>query len=132
MYGCANIADVELKFTTAASRPSSRAGMASRIMRKVPTRFTWMTCWNWSSVVSAVCEERRMPAAFTSTSRPPSASTAAATPAATEASSPMLTSIAVRRSAASPALATVSARPAALTSAATTRPPSASMRSTVA
>ena len=44
-------------------------------MRYVPVRFTPITWFHISSVDSCVCAARRIPAAFTSTSRPPSCST---------------------------------------------------------
>ena len=50
-------------------------------MRYVPVRFTPMTWFHISSVDSCVCAARRIPAAFTSTSRPPSCSTTPATAA---------------------------------------------------
>ena len=132
MYGWAKSAEVELKFTTAASVPCVSAGIDSRITVNAPTRFTRSTCSNSATLVSCVCEDRRMPAAFTSTSSPPSHSTAAATPARTDSSSATLSTTVESLSALAPAFAVVSARPASLMSAATTRPPSASMRSTVA
>ena len=132
MYGWANAADVELKFTTAGAVPSRSAGSAARVTRKVPIRLTRSTSSNSASDVSRKCFERRMPATFTSVSNPPSAPTASATPEVTDFSSPTLILTLVRRPPTSPALVAVSARPRSLMSADTTCPPSSRMRSTQA
>jgi hypothetical protein len=106
--------------------------MASRVTRKVPTRLIRNTCSKSASVVSTKWADRKIPATLTRVSRPPSRSTALATPSFTDCSLPTSISTVVSRSACGPALEVVSFKPASLTSAATTRPPSSKMRSTVA
>src|SRR6476659_4774647 len=132
MYGCAKVAEVELKLTTAGSLPLRNAGMASRVTRKVPTRLIRSTCSKSASVVSRKCADRKMPAALTRASRPPRASTARATPSLTDSSLATSMTTLLSRPPCGSALATVSVNPDSLISAATTRPPSARMRITVA
>src|SRR6202044_3066970 len=134
MYGCANEAEVELKLTIALRGFCSRLGRASRTTRKVPVRFTPMIWFHRSSPICSVCTARRIPAAFTTESRPPKVSTADRTPSTTERSSPMFISSVVRRSPppTSSALARVLSSPSAATSAPTTAAPSSSSRSAVA
>ncbi len=93
-----------------------------------------MTVFQKSSVISWVCAERRMPAALTSTSSPPRALIAAPTCSRTDSSLEMSTFTVVRRSEcpASFAVFSVCSRPVSEMSAATTVPPSARMRATVA
>ena len=78
---------MELKFTIALRGFASNAGSASRTTRKVPVRLTPMIWFHSSRLVWWVCQARRMPAALTSESRPPSVSTAERTPSITESSS---------------------------------------------
>src|SRR5271155_1352555 len=53
------------------------AGSVSRTTRKVPVRLTPMIWFHRSRPIWSVCTARRIPAAFTTESRPPRVSTAA-------------------------------------------------------
>ena len=134
MYGWPNAADVELKFTIAAWSDSSSAGIAARHMRNVPVRLTLITWFHMSSVHSCVFAARRIPAAFTSTSSPPSRSTVARTPVSTACSSEMSSTAVVRRlpMPSASASSAVPTSPGSSTSTVCTVPASCSRRSTVA